>query len=508
MKTKLNLSLIYFSRIYMAIISIVLVPFLLRELGHEAYGLIGFFVVLQACLQVLDAGVGGVLTRQCVLTKHDAKSHHGFVQLFKKIILVFFIISVFISFLGYNFSDSIVNLWLNTSLDVDIASSCVALMCLIFSLRYLQGPFRSIILANEKHILLSTIDIIFTTITNPIALIFVYYSQEKILSYFYFQAVSSSLRLIVLFLCSSFLIKQSKRRLLSEPEHSCNPVKSDFKQIVRFGMQLSSLSILWVLVTQSDKLTLTSIMTLNDYALYSLAISAVSVVSIFGSPINQYLQPRLTSLFSASKFDEYSKIFENTYYYLAIVFIPSCFLVIYFGVDFISAWLGDSETANVVIRYVPWLFIGSVFTVFSNFCFLLLYSHGNLKWHTIFYSVFSIVIIILNVLVAKHYGADGSVRFYFSSSLFLLLFWSYLNFYKYFDNFIYVSVVKILPSMLFTYIIFYLADAFRFDVLLHDILFSSFIFIFNVATLYCWCFKLLPNIVNEKFLIKYKCDVK
>ncbi|EEU9324472.1 O10 family O-antigen flippase, partial [Escherichia coli] len=47
---------IYSVRIYTALVTIFLIPILIGEIGLEAYGLIGFFAVLQACLSILDAG--------------------------------------------------------------------------------------------------------------------------------------------------------------------------------------------------------------------------------------------------------------------------------------------------------------------------------------------------------------------------------------------------------------------------------------------------------------------
>ncbi|WP_351009489.1 oligosaccharide flippase family protein [Shewanella sp. S1-58-MNA-CIBAN-0166] len=504
MKTKLNLILIYISRFYMAIVSIILVPFFLNTLGTEAYGLIGVFVVLQACLQVLDAGIGGVMTRQCILTKNDAESFDGFSELFKKLFLIFFLVGFLISIFGYLFSDYLAVNWLDTTLDMSLTSNCIALMFVIFSFRYLQGPFRSILLANEKHILLSVIDIVFVTISNPLALVYVYYADDKIISYFLFQTVSSAFRLVVLGCFSSFLLVNTRKFLLNNTRNVVDVVKSDFSSIIKFGFQLSFISILWVLVTQTDKLTLTSVMPLSDYAFYTLAISVVSVVNIFSSPINQFLQPRLTSLYAAKDFSGYTRVFENSFLYLSIFLIPACFIVFYFGNNFISIWLGSEHKADVVMSYVPLLFTGAVLTVLSNFCFLLLFSHGRLKWHTIFYTFFSIIVIVFNIYIAKEYKANGIVVFYFFSCLFLFLFWANLNFFKYFNRFHIVFFYKLIPSILISYLFFYVANFFRFKRLYLDVYLALGTSVLCVLVLYLWCFKFIPNIFQGRLRISYR----
>ena len=57
---------LYLSRIYIALISFLLLPLIINQIGYEAYGLVGVFMVVQASLNILTAGVGGVLTRELV----------------------------------------------------------------------------------------------------------------------------------------------------------------------------------------------------------------------------------------------------------------------------------------------------------------------------------------------------------------------------------------------------------------------------------------------------------
>ncbi|HAF93930.1 MAG TPA: polysaccharide biosynthesis protein, partial [Pseudomonas sp.] len=59
-----NSGLNYLGQAYAVLVGILILPFYLGHLGAEAYGLIGFFAVLQAWLQLLDAGMSPALVRQ------------------------------------------------------------------------------------------------------------------------------------------------------------------------------------------------------------------------------------------------------------------------------------------------------------------------------------------------------------------------------------------------------------------------------------------------------------
>ncbi|WP_338512661.1 hypothetical protein VRB10_08325 [Erwinia aphidicola] len=67
-------------------------------------------------------------------------------------------------------------------------------------------------------------------------------------------------------------------------------------------------------------------------------------------------------------------------------------------------------------------FLVAFFGVFSNFCFLLRYSSGELKKHTIVYCIFGIIVVPLNVFIAsKYHGIGAAIFFSVSSSVLLLL---------------------------------------------------------------------------------------
>lgn len=55
MSLKSNIAANYASQLYTTLIGIVLVPLYLQYMGTEAYGLVGFFVMLQAWFNLLDS---------------------------------------------------------------------------------------------------------------------------------------------------------------------------------------------------------------------------------------------------------------------------------------------------------------------------------------------------------------------------------------------------------------------------------------------------------------------
>lgn len=64
MSLKRNILANYVSQIYIMVIGIVMVPLYVRYMGVEAYGLVGFFALLQAWFQLLDIGLTPTMARE------------------------------------------------------------------------------------------------------------------------------------------------------------------------------------------------------------------------------------------------------------------------------------------------------------------------------------------------------------------------------------------------------------------------------------------------------------
>ncbi|MDR9963702.1 hypothetical protein KIF59_06710 [Enterobacter cloacae subsp. cloacae] len=59
--------------------------------------------------------------------------------------------------------------------------------------------------------------------------------------------------------------------------------------------------------------------------------------------------------------------------------IPLSIFFVFFSEKILFIWSNNTHLATEVSKYLPWLFFGRVFSIYSNLIFLLLYSCGQLK---------------------------------------------------------------------------------------------------------------------------------
>ena len=86
---KLNILASYASQIYLVVISIAILPVYMKYMGAEAYGLVGFFAMLQGLFNLLDFGLTPTISRQTAQYNAGVETALGFRQLFRSLSLIF-----------------------------------------------------------------------------------------------------------------------------------------------------------------------------------------------------------------------------------------------------------------------------------------------------------------------------------------------------------------------------------------------------------------------------------
>ncbi|EKO3593979.1 O10 family O-antigen flippase [Vibrio metschnikovii] len=447
---------VYSVRFYAALISIILIPRIIESVGYEAYGLVGFFSVILACLSILDAGVSGVITKSAISCKSNISSYRKFLKFFNKITGIFLIISIFISIIGFFISKKYSFEWLNSNLDKSVVVNCTAMMFIIFSIRYLQGPQKSILLSSEKHNQITIISFIYATLSNPMALAYLIYIESDIEAYFMLQVFSSLVSLSLYWIFS----KKERNRLKLELENKlANELEVsqdlDEKSMLSFAFQLSSLSILWILVNQSDKLTLSSSLALEEYAFYSVAFSVTIILTVLSEPLHQLLLPRFTKQVNEKDWQSLCFLFDKAFMLISVSVFSLASFILFNGKDLVFLWSGDAYLSQKVNMYLPWIFIGVSFSVFSNFTFLLRYSFGRIKNHTRAYAIFAIFVIPSNIYIGINLGAYYLAIFYAVSNFLFFIFWSGYNFECIFSNGLKVMLSSVLINSISSLLYFY-----------------------------------------------------
>lgn len=444
---KMNILSSYISQIYIIFISIFVLPFYIKYMGAEAYGLIGFFAMLQAVFALLDFGLRPTISRQTAQYNGGSLTDLDFRRLFRALNIIFISIALLGGIILLLLSEKIASTWLKIeSLNPMDVLFAVQVMAVSVSLRWMAGLFRGVISGFEKIVWLSVVNIIIATLRFPFVLVYMYYFGFTIKTFFTYQLF---IALIEFSLCTyksySLLPKIGSETNIG---WSLTPVKP----IMGFALSIALTSSISIIITQLDKFVLSGILPLSEYGHFSLAVLVAAGVLQISIPISSSITPRMAKLQAENKLLEIQNIYLNSTQFVSVIVVTAGIVLAGVSKAFLYAWTNDLELATNASPILSLYALGNALLALSSFQYYLQYTKGNLKYHLIGNIGLILVLVPIIIWAAKNYGGIGAGWVWFTTQAIYLIFWvSYVHIkiepginWKWFKSF--------LPSLALVYI--------------------------------------------------------
>jgi O-antigen/teichoic acid export membrane protein len=387
-------------------------------MGSEAYGLVGFFTLIQAWLSLLDVGMIPTLGREIARLKNKADEHWRLLTVVNSLEITFTVIALMASTVLFMARDWIATDWLTVeTLNIDIVTTAISIMAITVAVRWVASINRSGINAYEAQVWMNITDIIINTLRFPGALLLVIYTEGSVLAYFYFQLVVVLVEVVV--------IRVKMRQLL--PSKKLDKVKNfslpELKRIAPFALSIGYTSAVWVLLTQLDKLLLSKYLTLSEYGYFTLIGVIVGGMTMLASPVTKALLPRMTSMLAEGKEQQMLALYKTATRFVATFIFPLGLVITFNAEVVVYTWTGDMGAAAWTAPIMPLFILGSMVLAIMSFQYFLQYAHGKLKYH-VRWNTFSLLINVpLIVFSATYYGPIGVGWVWLGYRLFSLTVW-------------------------------------------------------------------------------------
>ncbi len=397
-----------------ALMQIVFIPLYVKFLGIEAYGLIGFYAMLQGVLQILDFGLSPTMTRELAkfsALPDKASESRNFVRTLQT---VYWTIGIVIGLVIYAAAPFIATHWINaSSLDSSTVQRSIKLIGIIAAIQWPLSFYQGGLMGLEKLVLLNAIKIGNSTVFGAGAILVLMFVSPDIVAFFTWQVGISAIQLGVVTFC-----------LWRSLPRSGIPSRFDkqvFQNVRSFATGMTGIMISGILVSQLDKIILSKLLPLAVFGYYTLAYVVSNGLLLAILPVFNALFPRYSVIAATGDQNELSRLYHLGTQFTAAVLFPLCAVLVLFSNDVLRIWTGNAITANYAAPILCFLVIGTGLNGLMYPVNALQQSNG---WTSIGFRInlcFVALIIPGIIVMTSWYGAVGAASVWAILNVFYVL---------------------------------------------------------------------------------------
>jgi len=419
MSLKLNVAANYASQLYATLAGIVLVPLYLKMMGTEAYGLVGFFSMLQAWFNVLDLGLTPTIARESARFFGGALAPLEYRRLYRSLSVISAGVAVGGGGVLFALAPTVSSRWLHVrELPVGEVVGAVEIMAASVAMRWMGGLYRGVITGAERLVWLSAFNALVATLRFAAVFASMAIWGWTPAVFFWHQLAVATLELAVLFAAASRLVpaRGTQDPPIGWSFHSVRP-------LLRFSLTIAFTSSVWVFVTQTDKLILSGVLPLSEYGFFTLAVLVAGGITIVTGPITTALLPRLARLYAEGNHGEIVRLYHQFAQLVGVVAVSLMVTLAGCAEPLLYAWTGNREVTLAAAPILRLYALGNGLLAFGAFPFYLQYARGNLRWHLVGNIGLVVLLIPAIVLAATRAGGVGAGWVWFAMNALYLFGW-------------------------------------------------------------------------------------
>ena len=382
-----------------AALGLLVVPIYVRLLGVEAYGLVGFLALLQGLLTILDLGLMPTAMRSVAHHRalDDPESAR---RLIAALASWYALVGGMIGLIIVGGSGWIATHWLDPrNLPAGTVTTSVALIGVILALRWPTGIYAGALIGCQRLTLVSLVNLAITVATASGGIALLVLVQPRVELLFFWQALVAAAALVIQRLLARRHLGRARSKLrLIEP----------LRSVWRFSLGMAGITLVAMLITQLDKVVISSMLSLEAFGAYSLAVVLGRSLYTLINPIYNVIQPRFTALAAMGDVGELSRAYRQWSTIFAGLFLPASLAVVLGAAPLLQLWLGDPALAARSAPLVALIAVGAAFHSVMYFPFALQVAMGDARTPLITNLILLVFYVPALLLLVMKLGALGA----------------------------------------------------------------------------------------------------
>ncbi len=386
--------------VWQALMVLAFVPLYIKFMGVESYGLIGVFVSLQAVVAVLDMGIGATLTREMARLSALSGKEQEMRDLLRSLEIIYWGVAIAIGVAVVGTAPWIAYHWLKPGhLSSHTIEGAIMIMGLSMAFQWPGSFYSGGLIGLQKQVLLNVVNGVFSTLRGAGAVLVLWLISPTIQAFFLWQVVIS----IIGTCCLRSILWHKLPGVGGKTVFR----KQLLKGVWKFSLQIAGISLLSMVLIQSDKVVLSKMLSLEMFGYYTLAVTVSFSLARLMSPVFSAVYPRLTQLASVCDGETLKELYHKSCQFMSVLILPVAIVIAIFSFEIMLLWMHNPLTAQKTHLLISILICGTALNGLMNIPYALQLAHGWTKL-TLYVSLIAVVTVVpLIVFLTFRYGALG-----------------------------------------------------------------------------------------------------
>ncbi|MBV5295903.1 MAG: lipopolysaccharide biosynthesis protein [Curvibacter lanceolatus] len=407
--------LYYLSQMATSVLALMVPVLLLHYAGVSFFGVVAFATVLQACLQVSDLGLASTLTRASAMCTTETQWVQQAMLLRKAERWV----AVSGSFTGLVLVWPILLIYQNWSQasatdPVSLQDSLWLIMITIATKNQLE-IYRGV-LVGARQLNWLAIEVLLVAVVRILLIIGLIQWGVLTLPAYFVLNIFSNLFEIFLSRSRSFSMIACFVNGYELPE---GPTIVPW----RFSLSMAFAAFLWILFSQSDKLYLSHIWTIQQFAEFSAATMLASGILIVTLPVQNIVSARLATHHANGKSEYLISEYCQATRWVGLLVWPLCAVLMFRAEEILQAWTGNSVIAQHAEPVLMGYAFGNGLVALGGVTFYLQFAIGKIRLHLLGAILFLAFLLPSLALAAEFFSLKGAGAVWAGANLLFFLTW-------------------------------------------------------------------------------------
>jgi O-antigen/teichoic acid export membrane protein len=350
------------------VLQIACIPLYVKFLGVEAFGLVGLYTALQAAASVLDAALGTTANRELAALRLEPSRIREARDLMRTLECTYWLAGILAGAVIAACAPMLAAHWIQAQ---NVAQSsvvaAVALIGLVVALQWPAGLYSGALLGLEEQVRYNAIVVTSAVVRVFGSVIVLWRVSPTIEAFFVWQAIAGALQ--------TALSAASAWRALDDSAPASFRL-SELRRVWRFTAGMTGISILALLLTQTDKVVLSRMLTLTEFGYYTVAASVALALYRVIVPVSNAVFPRISQLVAQKSEPELARFYHRSAQTMAVIVLPVALVIAFFGSEVLALWTRNPAIVEHAHITVALLVLGTALNGLMTVPYLLQLANG------------------------------------------------------------------------------------------------------------------------------------